>query len=397
MSDSEVHGGLRPAAAGNADAEAETSLLDLLLPLAANWRLVAIGPLLIGALALALSYLVEPVFTARTSFLPPQQQQTAASAALSQLGALAGLAGGAVGIKTPADQYIALMRSENIADRIIDRFGLMGAYDAEFRFEARRDLAKNVRIALGRKDGLITVEVDDTDPKRAADIANHYVGELGRLTSELALTDAQQRRAFFESQLKQTRDRLVAAQQALQASGFNAGALRAEPRAAAESYARLLAEITAAEVRLQTLRRGLADSSTEVQQQLALLAALRAQAARVEATTGNAGASETNSDYIGKYREFKYQETLFDLFSRQFELARLDESREGALIQVIDVATVPERKSSPRRALIGLLATAVSFVLLAAFAVLRHFWIERLKEPEVAATVTKIRTALRGE
>lgn len=150
-------------------------------------------------------------------------------------------------------------------------------------------------------------------------------------------------------------------------------------------------------MRLQTLRRGLADTSAEVQQQLTLLAALRAQAARVEAATGEAGAAEAGADYIGKYREFKYQETLFELFSRQFELARLDESREGALIQVVDAAAVPERKSRPRRAVIGLLATAVSFVLLAAFAVLRHLWAERLKEPEIATTVTKIRAAWRGE
>ena len=136
------------------------------------------------------------------------------------------------------------------------------------------------------------------------------------------------------------------AQQALQASGFNVGALRAEPRAAAESYARLKAEITAAEVRTQVLRGSLADSAPEVQRQLAQLSALRAQLARLEqATDTNVG-----PDYLTKYREFKYRETLFELFARQYEIARVDESREGALIQIVDPAVPPEYKSKPKRA-----------------------------------------------
>lgn len=190
MSQSVLQSESRSDAATGADDEGELSLLELLLPLAARWRLIVFGPLLLGALAVASSYLIEPVFTARTIFLPPQQQQSAASAALSQLGALAGLAGGAAGIKSPADQYVALMRSDNVSDRMVDRFKLMGVYESKYRFEARRELSENVRITLGKKDGLIGVEVDDTDPQRAADMANQYVSELGRLTSELALTDA---------------------------------------------------------------------------------------------------------------------------------------------------------------------------------------------------------------
>ncbi len=172
----------------------------------------------------------------------------------------------------------------------------------------------------------------------------------GVMTNNLALTEAQQRRVFFEAQLKQTRDRLTQAQQALQASGFNPGALKAEPKAAADSYAKLQAEVTAAEVRLQTMRRSLADTAPEVQQQLAQLDALRAQLGKVEATTPSDG----GPDYISKYRQFKYEETLFDLFSRQYELAKLDESREGSLIQVVDPATPPERKSKPKRAIVAL-------------------------------------------
>jgi uncharacterized protein involved in exopolysaccharide biosynthesis len=366
-------------------------LLDLAVPLARHLKLLIGGALLCGVAVLGLAYVMTPIFTARTTFLPPQQQQSAAASALASLGALAGLAGGIASVKSPADQYVALMTSVTVADRIVDQFGLMAVYDVKYRVDARKVLSENVSVSIGKKDGLISVEVDDEDPRRAAAIANKYVEELRRLTDQLALSEAQQRRMLFETQLMQTRDRLTAAQQALQASGFNAGALKAEPKAAAEGYARLKAEATAAEVRLQALRRNLAEDTPEVQQQRATIGALRSQLARAEeATEGGEG-----PDYIGKYREFKYQETLFELFSRQYELARLDESREGALIQVVDTASPPEKKSRPKRALLAIGATLVAFVALAAFVSVRHFWRQSLADPRTAAKVAQVRNALR--
>lgn len=346
------------------------SLIDLINILAVRWRLFVAAPLLAGVAAFGIASIIPPTFTAQTTFLPPQQQQSAGSSALAALGALSGLAGGIGGIKTPGDQYVALMQSVNVEERIVERFKLMELYESKYRFEARKTLEKNVRISLGKKDGLITVEADAPEPKLAADIANQYVAELRRLSGELALTEAQQRRAFFEAELKRTRTKLTEAQQVLQSSGFNAGALRAEPKAAAEGYARLKAEVTAAEVRLQTMRRGLADSSPEVQQQTTLLGALRSQLSKLEGSAS----TQNDADYISRYREFKYQETLFDLFAKQYELARMDESREGALIQVVDVATPPERKSKPQRFLITLAASALTFLTLLVWAYLSHGW-----------------------
>jgi uncharacterized protein involved in exopolysaccharide biosynthesis len=372
-------------------ASAETTILDLALPLVQSARLLTLGPLLAGAIALGIAFVIPPTYTAKTTILPPQQQQSTAASALASLGALAGIAGVATGIKSPAEQYVALLQSTTIADRLIDEFKLMSVYEEKYRVDARKELSNNVHISIGKKDGLITIEVDDKDRERAAALANRHVDELRWLTGQLALTEAQQRRAFFEAQLQQTRDRLTQAQQALQASGFNAGALKAEPRAAAESFARLRAETTAAEVRLQTLRRSLAEDTPEVQQQRATLAALTAQLGRLEAS------SEANGgpDYVGKYREFKYQETLFDLFARQYELARVDESREGALIQVVDRAAPPEKKSRPKRALVALAATLAALVVLSVFVVFRHSWRAAMTDPRAAERARQFRTALR--
>ena len=375
--------------AEEAEAEDEISLLDLALPLIEHWKLWILGSLAGGLAALGIAFMMTPIYTARTSFLPPQQQQSSMAAALASLGGLAGLAGAAGAIKSPADQYVALMQSVSATDRLIDRFELMKVYESKYRFEARQTLAQNTRIAIGKKDGLISIEVDDDEPKRAADMANAYVEELRRLTSTLAVSEAQQRRMFFEKELKDARDQLERAQRALQASGFNIGALRAEPRAAAESYARLRAEITAAEVRTQVLRGTLAESAPELQRQIAQLSALRAQLARLE----QAADANVGPDYVTKYREFKYREALFDLFARQYELARVDESREGALIQVVDPAAPPEYKSKPKRLFIAVAVTLLSLLLLGAFILLRHFWRQTAADPEGAEKLARLRAA----
>ena len=368
---------------------ADAGDMALLIAVAGRWRLLVAGPILIGLLTLGATYLMTPVFTARTVFLPPQQQQSAAASALASLGSLTGVLGGAAQ-RTPADQYLALLQSTTVADRIIDRFDLLKLYDKDLRLEARKELAKNTHASIGKKDGLIVLEVDDESPARAADMANRYVEELRLLTNRLALTEAQQRRVFFEGHLQRQRDNLAQAQQALQASGFSQESLKAEPKAAAEGYAKLKAEITPSQARLDALRRNLTESAPEVQQLEAALAVLRGQLARIEATASQGG----TTDYIGKYREFKYHEMLFEQFARQYELARVDESREGQL-QIVDLAQPPEKKSWPKRALLALGGALTGLVLLLGFTLGSHYWREAAADPEGARQVARLRAALR--
>lgn len=342
-------------------------LRALMQPLLRHWKQLVAVALVAGGIGYAASYLVKPTFTSTTTFLPPQQQQSSAASALASLGALAGLAGGSA-VKSPAEQYVALMQSVTVADRMIDRFKLMEVYEAKFRQDARKKLAASSQITVGKKDGLISVAVDDHDPKRAAEMANEYVEELRYMTSRLAVSEAQQRRVFFEKQMQDTKSRLVSAQVALQDSGFSLGALKTEPKAAAEDYARLRAEASAAEVKLQALRNSLADAAPEVRQQNAVVGALHAKLSEMGR---NEAPESKNADYVSKYREFKYQETLFDLMAKQYEIARVDESREGALIQVVDIAKPAERKSKPSRALFTAGLGLIALVLVATGLIVR--------------------------
>jgi uncharacterized protein involved in exopolysaccharide biosynthesis len=337
------------------------TLGDLFRPLSRNWKVALATTVVAGALGLGVSYLVKPRFLASNVFLLPEQQ-TPGAAALASLGALSSLVGGVgAGSRSVSDEYIALLESATISDRIIKRFDLRKQWDVHYLVDARKRLRNVTSFYAGKKDGTMHVEVTDTDPARAAAMANQYVEELRALNRTIAVTEAQQRRVFFEHLLEETRDKLAAAQSALERSGFTGGALNSEPRNAAETYARLKAELTSAQVKLQVLRATLADGSPQVVSQQQQVDSLAAQVAKLE---GHGQASDGSGDYVNRYREFKYQETLFDLFARQYESARVDESREGALIQVLDPATPPEKKDWPRRsiwtavaAVLGLLAS----------------------------------------
>jgi tyrosine-protein kinase Etk/Wzc len=346
---------------GDMQDDDEISLLDLLQVIVDNLRLLVLGPLLCGLAALGISFAIAPTFTAKTQFLPPQQQQSSAASMLASLGALGGLAGAATGLKSPADQYIAFMKSVSVQDALIERFKLIEKYEAKLKTDARMSLTGNVRITSG-KDGLVSVEVDDKDPKFAADLANAHVEELRNLLGRLAVTEAQQRRMFFEKQLTQTKNNLAKADLALKSSGINSSVLKSSPASAVEAVARLKAGISVQEVKLGTMSNYLTESSPDFKQALSELASLKSQLTKAEKEEP---ASQDTSDYVARYREFKYQEAMFELFTKQFELAKVDESREGAVIQVLDIAEPPERKAKPKKAMISIItALASGFTLL---------------------------------
>ena len=369
----------------------EINLLDLLQVVADNLRLLVVGPLLVGLVALAITFQLTPTFIATTKFVPPQQKQSAAVATLQGLGALGSLAGAASGLKNPTDQYVAFLKSRSVQDVLIERFKLMQRYDKKFRDDTRLELSANTLVGTG-KDGLISLDVGDSDPQFAAQLANAYVEELGLLLNRIALTEAQQRRVFFEKQLASTKDNLVKAEQALKTSGVNSSALKASPQAAVEGLAKLQAAVSAQEIKLASMRGYLAESSPAFKQAQIEMSAMRGQLARAEKETP--AAAGDSSDYIAKFRDYKYQETLLDLFAKQYEMARVDESREGAIIQVVDPAQPPERKSKPKKAQIAMLATLVATLVLLLFVFVRQATRNARQNPALAGKMDKLGSAL---
>src|SRR5436190_3701882 len=353
-------------------ADDEVSLLDLLIVLAKHKRIVLGVPLVVAIAAAIISLLMPNIYTGTTRILPPQQSASAASALLNQLGGAfggIGAAGGALGIRNPNDLYVGMLKSRTVADNLISRFELGKVYDEDRLSEARRRLEKETTIVAGR-DGIITIEVEDKDPKRAAELANAYVDELMKLTKVLAVTEASQRRLFFERQLVQAKDNLttaeIEARQGLQKGGL--AQVDAQGRSMIEVTARLRAQISVKEVQIGSMRTFAAEGNPELQRTQQELEALRRELARIEgsspiAAVGKGEASGSSGlDNLGRLRDVKYYEFLYELLAKQYELAKIDEARDATVIQVMDKAIEPDRKSKPMRTLIILLSALVALL-----------------------------------
>lgn len=376
-----------PAAPMNPSPD-KSDTLDAALPIAnVFWRIVATS-IAAGAIAVTITYAIKPTYTARVVILPPEQSSSVAGAALASLGSLASLVGGSS--KNPVDQYVSFLQTEQIADRVIDRFNLRQVYGKDLYVDARRILYANLRVTAGKKDGLITLEVDDKDPKRAAAMASQFIVELHEVMNTLAVTDAQQRRVFFEREMRQAKDQLTDAETALQMSGISRGSLNTQPAVAGTAYARTASELAAAQVRLQALQQRFAPGSSEIRTQEAAIAAIREQQSRLESTR-----TESKDEYVNRYREFKYRETMFEVFARQYEIARVDEAREGAPAQIVDPAKVPEKKTRPKRAVVGMLTTLLTFIALCTLVSARHAVTRSRQNPAFAAKWSRFKSALR--
>ncbi len=367
------------------DEDDEISLLDILQTLAENARLLIFGPILVGLIALGATFLSKPFYVAETNIMTPQQQSGAA-AALAQLGALAGMAGAASGLKSPADMYVGLLRSRTVADRMVDRFGMMKIPGVKTREDAR-DILTQMTGGEVRKDGQITIKVAAGDPQLAAAMANAYVDELSSLTGRLAVTEAQKRRQFLEKQLTKTKENLVKAEIALGGVGVSEDTLKFNPAAMGQGLATLKAQIMAKELQLSSMRGVLTENSPDFRRAQQELAALRAQLGKFQNTrpTGD------NAEYISRYRDFKYHEVLFEQLSKQYELAKIDESSDGATIQVVDVAVPPERKGNTAKSKIALVATLAAGFVLLVFVFIRRALKNSEQCPENATKMATIR------
>jgi capsule polysaccharide export protein KpsE/RkpR len=369
--------------AGEDDEGPGITLLDLLTWIGQSKGLVAVVTLLALAGSLAFALTRAPIYTARTTLLPPgSQQQSGSAAALAALGSLGGLAGG-VGAKTPDELYVALLKGDSVQRSLAERFALMARYETPTYEALRRELPNRIRIASDKKSGIISVEVDDTDPTFAAELANAHAGEITKVLGRLAVSEAQLRRVFFEQQLKETKENLIKAEQVLRGVQEKSGVIVLDKQAEAliAGAALVRAQIAEREVQLKVLRGSATEQNPDVQRLAAESSALRGELARMESSRGGAAGSTVDMpvgkipgaaiDYVRARRELKLQETLLEGMIRQYEIAKLDEAKEGPVLQQVDVALPPDYKSKPSRALIVGGTTLLAFIAAVLIAVVR--------------------------
>jgi tyrosine-protein kinase Etk/Wzc len=360
--------------------EQDISLFEVLSALGKRKRFLALSTGIGTAIAAAVVFLLPTTYKAEAVVMPPQQPQSTLSAlAGSALGGLA--AGGGVasqlGMRTQNDLYVGILGSRTIADELIEEFHLQSVYQKDTLADTRKALARRSTIENG-KDTLLHIGVEDRDPKRAADLANAYVDELYKQNSRLALTDASQRRLFFEQRLATEKNELAAAEVALkktqESNGLVVPAGQAELLIA--STAQLRAELASREVEMQALRSYATDQNPRIEPLQREIDALHDQIDRLEKNTGRdgmqIGASQLPAaglEYVRRARDVKYHETLMELLARQYEAAFLDEAKSAPVLQVVDRAVVPDKLSWPPRALL-IVAAAVLIGFIASIVVL---------------------------
>lgn len=388
--------------------EDEISILDLLIVLAEHKRTALWVTAVFAVVSIVVSLLLPSWYTANVLLMPPQQNSSIGSALASQLGSLgsvAALAGGGLGLKNPNDMYVAMLKSQTVEDGMVDAFGLESEYHAKRLSDARRTFESHATVDGTGKDGLIHISVEARSPDRAMQLANGYVDEFRKLSQNLAITEAEQRALFFQQQLEQAKNRLADAEVALQQTEQKTGLIQldSQARALIESAASLRAQITAKEVQIQAMQTYASGGNAQLIQAQQELEGLRAQLEKLGGTEDNPNAlivpkgklTEAGLEYLRKLRDVKYYETIFDILARQFEIAKLDEAREGALIQVVDPAIRPDRRSSPKRTLIVIVSTLAGFFVGVLAALAQAGWGRLKEDPESSSKLDLLRHALR--
>lgn len=367
-----------PASVGrSAKSDDEISLLDLLIILVERKRIILWATVVCAVLALIISFVLPQKYTAMVTLLPPQQNNSMSAAFASQvgtMGGLAALAGTSLGIKNPNDMYVGMLKARTVEDAMIQRFGLMKEYRTHNLTDTRTKFERYANVDGSAKDGLIHISFEDRDPQRAALLANTYVEEFQELSQHLAITEASQRRLFFEKQLEQAKDNLANAEEALKETEQKTGLVQldSQARALIESAVAIRAQIAAKEVQIQSMQTYATGQNSQLVQAQQELESLQAQLAKLGSSADNASDQlivpkgripQAGLEYVRKVRDVKYYETIFEILARQFELAKLDEAKEGAIFQVVDPAIPPDKRSFPKRGYIVLGGTVAGLFL----------------------------------
>jgi tyrosine-protein kinase Etk/Wzc len=372
-------------------------LMDVVIVLAKRKKQLVLWPIAAAVIAAAIALALPDMYRATTTLLPPQQQQASAAALLSQLGGVAGMAG-VPALKNPNDLYVGMLKSRTVADKLIEQFKLKQLYETESQEKARNLLDEQTVIAPS-KEGLIKIEVIVRDRQLAARLANAYVSELLNLTRVLSVTEAGQRRLFFEQQLERSKNALTTAEIALKQALDKRGVISvdAESHAIVETAARVKAQISAKEIQINSMRAFVTESNPDYKRANEELISLRTELFKLENGRGKSATDDNTTEAglqnIKLLRDVSYHKMLFELLAKQYEAARLDEAKDPSIIQVLDSAVEPEKKFRPRRALIVITTFVLAFICSVFWAMLAEVKSRALRVPRNAARYAELRSS----
>lgn len=353
----------------------ETHLIDYLIVLAKHIRIIIYSGIAVFLLVFLIFLILPNKYTATTRLLPPQINLTMSAQLLDSLGtaatpgagsSLAGaggignMAAGLLGLKSTGELYVAIMNGNTILDRIIESFNLKKVYKEKYIEEARKTLREKVRISVGKKDGLIAIEVTDKERDRAPAMANAFAEELNKLLQALALKESKDRLAFLDRERGQANNNLMNAEDALRTFSDKNSVIQIDTQTKDMLLyiARLRAQIDAKEVQIQVMRQQVTPYNSDMVRLETEVNGLRTKLQAMEKQYDQICYGDTcltsskvptlGLEYIRLYREVKFQEGLYQFYTKMAELARLDMVKDFTVVQMVDKAQLPEKRSNKR-------------------------------------------------
>lgn len=354
-------------------------LADFLLVLIGSKRLIAFSFILSLILAIGVVVFLPNIFSATARIYFPQKQN-GSSAIMAQLGGLSGAADGLIGLKSQNELYVGMLQSRSIQNQIIKQYKLKDRYEKDTMVDTRKNLEDATSIVVGR-DGIINISFEDKDPVFAANIVNAYVQELDFLTQRLALSDASQRRLFYEKQLDVARDKLSKSEFFLKKTQESSGLIQldAQVQLIIQNIASIKANIAAKNVQLQSMRAFATDSNPDIVRIKVEIAQLEKQLSDSQNKNSRGGGEiasgsipERGLDFVRKYREVKFNEAMLIAMEKQYELAKVDEANGASIMQIIDHAIAEDKKVKPARALIVIFFVIIGLVFGVFIALLKN-------------------------
>ena len=349
-------------------------------------------------LSIIVALLLPVRYESKTRLMPPDQQSGSGLAMLAAIagrgaggsgtgggmagalgGSLGGVAGDLLGLKSSGSLFVDMLQGATVQDQVIRKFDLRKVYWDKYWEDARKELAKNTDVKEDRKSGVISITVTDHDAHRAQQMSQAYVDALNGMVAQVSTSSARRERIFLADRLKTVRQNLDNASQQFSEYASKNGTFDVpeQAKAMANSEATLQGQLVAAQSELEGLRQIYMDSNVRVKTLEARIGSLRHQ---IETMSGNRADLTADSGIAGDfpsirklplvgvrwfnlYRENRIQETIYELLTQEYELAKIQEAKEIPSVNVLDPPMLPEKKSFPPRTVITIAGTLLSFVL----------------------------------
>ena len=376
-----------------------------------------------AAITLLVALLLPNQYRSTTELMPPDSKNTSGLAALasvaSQLGGspMGTFAGDALGLQSKGAVFVGVLQSRTARENLVDQFDLRSVYGfpklhlRASKEDAVKELERETEISEDRKSGIISISVTDTRPDRAALLARGYVDQLNKLIATLSTSAAGRERAFLEQRLVEVKKDLDEASRELSQFASKNSTLdpKAQGIAMVTAAANLQGELIAAESQLQGLSQIYAENNVRVRSLRARIAELKKQ---LDNVSGGANSEEATASpsmpfpsiralpllgatYSDLYRRAKIQETVYEVLTQQYEMAKVEEAKEIPTVRVLDVADVPHKKWGPHRAIEMILGGIFGLLLGCVLALLSDEWNRRDPDDPYRVFISQVVSNLR--